>query len=101
MGPAATTTQLDPFHSSVRASTAPPLSSVVKPTVQHSDADTHETPSRIPPATPTGSGLGTTDQAEPSQCSVRVPKAEPLPGGVRVPTAQQSDASTQVTLNSA
>src|SRR5215469_10162633 len=77
--------------------TAPgPVPSSKLPTAQTLSGEAARTANRklsLPP----GSGLGTTDQDEPSQCSVRVCSG---PASWLAPTAQASDADSTFTLSS-
>ena len=87
--------QAVPFHCSARAFRFSPLLSVEYPTATQLDDDVQLTLCRMAPATPlpVGVGLGTVDQADPSQCSASVPTGLPFPPDWlrTVPTAQQSD----------
>ena len=66
------------------------------------DDDVQLTLWRIAPTTPApaGVGLGTMDQELPSQCSINAPVGFPFPplSVNSVPTPQQSDPLTQVTV---
>src|SRR5215469_994 len=73
-----------------------PVPSSKLPTAQTLSGEAARTANRklsLPP----GSGLGTTDQDEPSQCSVRVCSG---PASWLTPTAQVSDADSTFTLSS-
>ena len=86
--------QAVPFHCRIRSLRLSPLSSVEDPTATQLDADVQLTPCRSAPPTPgpVGVGLGTIDQEEPFQFSIRVPLGFPPPlTPSTAPTAQQSD----------
>jgi hypothetical protein len=91
--------QMLPFHCSIKVWPVPPLwlKLSLKPTVQQSAALRQATPERLL-VCEVVLGVGTMDQALPFQCSIKVCCREVFPlGTVAVPTAQQSEASTQAT----
>jgi hypothetical protein len=79
----ATTDQLEPFHSSTNVVTTPLTSRL--PTAKQLVAVPHDTPYKSALLAPIGFGLATTDQLEPSHCSINV---DPLTTWF-APTAKQ------------
>ena len=70
------------------------LASKAVPTAQQFDVPVQVTEKRYPPM----SGVGTTDQADPSQCSAN-DTGDFCPANSWAPTAQQSDEVTQSTFH--
>src|SRR5439155_22091908 len=85
--PLGTTLQTAPSKCSIRL---PPVPSC--PTAQQSRTSAQPTPDIT--SSPVGLGKAPRVQVAPSQCSVK--GWNPPPGGKSVPTAQQSEAATQV-----
>jgi hypothetical protein len=85
----------EPFHRSARLCAPVSLGSVASPTAQQSAELTHVTPKSRFSSPTLVSGVGTIDQAVPSQCSARVCTSSLL--DPPRPTAQQSDEVAQVT----
>ena len=107
---AETSVQVEPSQCSMMSPDAIPVSSVVAPDAQQSEAVTQVRPYRYPPLGLDSVALGVTDHDAPSQCSIS-PWSPLAPGkigrkfgfccaGPALPTAQQSAALRHCTVDS-